>query len=80
MLRMGAGPGRFPVAVPGRPPRVLLLREEPRAAVAAVLAEPRLTVACTHLSYVPGVQRVAAAAGDPVALPAAGATAADRRP
>jgi endonuclease/exonuclease/phosphatase family metal-dependent hydrolase len=25
-----------------------------RAAVAAVLAEPRLTVACTHLSYIPG--------------------------
>lgn len=54
VLRMGAGPGRFPVAVPGRPPRVVLLREEPRAVVAAVLAEPRLTVACTHLSYVPG--------------------------
>jgi len=54
VLRMSAGPGRFPVAIPGRPPRVVLLREEPRAAVAAVLAEPRLTVACTHLSYVPG--------------------------
>ena len=54
VLRMSAGPGRFPVAIPGRPPRVVLLREEPRAVVAAVLAEPRLTVACTHLSYVPG--------------------------
>lgn len=47
--------GRFPIPIPSRPPRILLLPEEPRAVVAAELAEPRLTVACTHLSFVPGV-------------------------
>ena len=31
-----------------------LQRDEPRAAVAAVLAEPRMTLACAHLSFVPG--------------------------
>ena len=53
VLRMGAGPGRYPIPIPGRA-RVLWLRDEPRAVVAAVLAEPRLTVAGTHLSFVPG--------------------------
>lgn len=47
--------GRFPIPIPSRPPRILMLPEEPRAVVAAELAEPRLTVACTHLSFVPGV-------------------------
>jgi endonuclease/exonuclease/phosphatase family metal-dependent hydrolase len=31
----------------------MMLRDEPRGVVAAVLEEPRLTVACTHLSFVP---------------------------
>ena len=52
VLRMPASPGRFPLMVPG-PPRVLWLRDEPRAVVAAVLESPRLTVAATHLSFVP---------------------------
>ena len=47
--------GRFPIPIPSRPPRILMLPEEPRAVVAAELAEPRVTVACTHLSFVPGV-------------------------
>jgi endonuclease/exonuclease/phosphatase family metal-dependent hydrolase len=55
VLPLAAPRGRFPIPVPSRPPRVLLLPDEPRAAVAAELAEPRITVACTHLSFVPGV-------------------------
>ncbi|HEY6795330.1 MAG TPA: endonuclease/exonuclease/phosphatase family protein [Kineosporiaceae bacterium] len=47
--------GRWPLLLPSRPPRLLWLNEEPRAAVAAVLAEDRLVVACTHLAFVPGV-------------------------
>jgi endonuclease/exonuclease/phosphatase family metal-dependent hydrolase len=31
------------------------LQDEPRAVIAAVLDEPRITVACTHLSFVTGV-------------------------
>lgn len=47
---------RAPVLVPGAR-RVLWLRDEPRAVLAATLSTPAgvLTVACTHLSYVPGV-------------------------
>jgi endonuclease/exonuclease/phosphatase family metal-dependent hydrolase len=52
VLRMPAAPGRFPLLVPGTS-RVLWLRDEPRAVVAAVLESPRLTVAATHLSFVP---------------------------
>jgi endonuclease/exonuclease/phosphatase family metal-dependent hydrolase len=55
VLRLRPARGRFPLALPTRPMRVLWLPDEPRAAVAAVLAEPRLTVACAHLSFVPGV-------------------------
>jgi len=47
--------GRWPMPVPTRPPRLLWIKDEPRAAVVAVLAEPRLVVACTHLSFVPGI-------------------------
>lgn len=57
-LRLAPAPGRYPLPIPSRPPGVLLLKEEPRAAVAAVLSVPgatTLTVACTHLSYVPGI-------------------------
>ncbi len=46
--------GRYPIPVPGPRPRLLWIPDEPRAVVAAVLAEPRMTVACTHLSFVPG--------------------------
>ena len=54
VLRLGGMPGRYPVISPGPRPRVVWLRDEPRAAVAAVLAEPRMTLACAHLSFVPG--------------------------
>ncbi|WP_285594716.1 endonuclease/exonuclease/phosphatase family protein [Kineosporia sp. NBRC 101731] len=46
--------GRFPLPVPGRPPRLIWLKDEPRVALAARLANG-VTVVCTHLSFVPGV-------------------------
>jgi endonuclease/exonuclease/phosphatase family metal-dependent hydrolase len=58
VLHLDPPPGRWPLAIPSRPPRLIWLSDEPRAAVAAVLARPRLTVACTHLSFVPGVNVV----------------------
>ncbi|WP_370882654.1 endonuclease/exonuclease/phosphatase family protein [Kineosporia succinea] len=53
-LRLDPSPGRFPMPVPGRPPRMIWLKDEPRVALAAVLATG-VTVVCTHLSFVPGV-------------------------
>lgn len=53
VLRLPAAPGRYPLAIPSRPPRVMWLKDEPRAVVAAVLESPRITVAGTHLSFVP---------------------------
>jgi len=53
VLRLSPARGRFPLLIPSRPPRVLWLNDEPRAVIAAVLAEPRITIACTHLSFVP---------------------------
>jgi len=52
VLRMPASPGRFPLLVPGTS-RVMWLRDEPRAVLVAVLESPRMTVAATHLSFVP---------------------------
>jgi endonuclease/exonuclease/phosphatase family metal-dependent hydrolase len=54
-LRLPYYPIRFPVLVGGRLP--LLVQDEPRVAVAAQVALPDgggLTVATTHLSFVPG--------------------------
>jgi endonuclease/exonuclease/phosphatase family metal-dependent hydrolase len=53
-LRLRPAPGRYPLVIPSSPPRVAWLHDEPRAAIAAVLAEPRVTIACTHLSFVLG--------------------------
>ena len=53
-LRLTSARGRFPLMIPGRPPRVIWLRDEPRVALAARLAMG-VTVVCTHLSFVPGV-------------------------
>jgi endonuclease/exonuclease/phosphatase family metal-dependent hydrolase len=53
VLRLKPPPGRFPLPIPSRPPRILWLNDEPRAVVAAVLEHPRITIACTHLSFVP---------------------------
>ena len=49
---------RFPMYLPG-PNRVMMVDEEPRAAVIAQLQTPlgALTVANTHLSFVPGWNR-----------------------
>jgi endonuclease/exonuclease/phosphatase family metal-dependent hydrolase len=51
-----AAPIRSPVWVPGPGGGLLLLRDEPRVLLAAVLEAPTgpLTVATTHLSFVPG--------------------------
>jgi endonuclease/exonuclease/phosphatase family metal-dependent hydrolase len=52
-------PMRFPMYLPG-PHRVLVVHEEPRAAMVAEFDTPLgpLTVANTHLSFVPGWNRV----------------------
>jgi endonuclease/exonuclease/phosphatase family metal-dependent hydrolase len=55
VLRLGRARGRYPILVPTSPPRVVWIPDEPRAAVLAVLAEPRITIAATHLSFVPGL-------------------------
>jgi endonuclease/exonuclease/phosphatase family metal-dependent hydrolase len=58
VLHLAPARGRYPMPVPSRPPRLLWLPDEPRAVLAAVLRSPRMTVACTHLSFVPGVNVV----------------------
>ncbi|MGZ4602919.1 MAG: endonuclease/exonuclease/phosphatase family protein [Kineosporiaceae bacterium] len=55
VLRLGRARGRYPIMLPTTPPRVVWIPDEPRAAVVAVLADPRMTVAATHLSFVPGM-------------------------
>lgn len=59
VLRLPRIPMRFPMYLPG-PQRVAIVREEPRAVVLAQLATPSgpVTVANTHLSFVPGWNRV----------------------
>lgn len=57
LLRLAPAPlVRAPVLVPGTHD-LLWLRDEPRAVLAATLQTPDgpRTVACTHLSYVPGI-------------------------
>jgi endonuclease/exonuclease/phosphatase family metal-dependent hydrolase len=58
VLRLGRARGRYPIMLPTNPPRLVWIPDEPRAAVVAVLAEPRMTIAATHLSFVPGVNVV----------------------
>jgi endonuclease/exonuclease/phosphatase family metal-dependent hydrolase len=68
---------RFPMWLPG-PRRVVIVKEEPRAALIGTLRTPLgpLTVASTHLSFVPGwgarqlrrLRRDLAASADPVVL------------
>jgi endonuclease/exonuclease/phosphatase family metal-dependent hydrolase len=55
VTRLPAAPVRSPVPIPGTR-RVLWLKDEPRVGLAAVLRTPAgpLTVATTHLSFVPG--------------------------
>ncbi|HLL66836.1 MAG TPA: endonuclease/exonuclease/phosphatase family protein [Micromonosporaceae bacterium] len=56
VTRLPAAPVRSPIYVPGPGGGLLLLRDEPRVLLAAVVQAPfgRLTVATTHLSFVPG--------------------------
>ncbi|WP_156688602.1 endonuclease/exonuclease/phosphatase family protein [Mycobacterium sp. Marseille-P9652] len=58
VVRLPRIPMRFPMYLPG-PNRVMIVDEEPRAAVIARLRTPLgpLTVANTHLSFVPGWNR-----------------------
>lgn len=58
VLRLPRIPVRFPMYLPG-PNRVMIVNEEPRAAVIAQLHTPlgALTVANAHLSFVPGWNR-----------------------
>ncbi len=59
VLRLPRIPTRFPMYLPG-PKKVMVVDEEPRAAMIAQLdtALGPLTVANTHLSFVPGWNRV----------------------
>ncbi|KAA1251112.1 endonuclease [Mycobacterium simiae] len=58
VVRLPRIPVRFPMYLPG-PKRVMIVDEEPRAAVIARLRTPLgpMTVANTHLSFVPGWNR-----------------------
>ena len=58
VVRLPRIPARFPMYLPG-PNRVMIVHEEPRAAMVAQLDTPvgPLTVANTHLSFVPGWNR-----------------------
>jgi endonuclease/exonuclease/phosphatase family metal-dependent hydrolase len=55
VMRLPAIPFRFPMWLPG-PRKVLIVSEEPRVAMAGIADTPfgQLTVANTHLSFVPG--------------------------
>jgi endonuclease/exonuclease/phosphatase family metal-dependent hydrolase len=59
VARLPRIPMRFPMYLPG-PNRVQIVHEEPRAAMIAQLQTPLgpLTIANTHLSFVPGWNRV----------------------
>jgi len=56
ITRLPSAPVRSPILIPGPTRKVLWLRDEPRVLIAAVLDTPAgpLTVANTHLSFVPG--------------------------
>ena len=58
VVRLPTIPFRFPMWLPG-PRKVIVVDEEPRAAVIAVVETPHgeLTVVNTHLSFVPGWNR-----------------------
>lgn len=56
VTRLSPAPVRSPVYVPGQGGGLILLRDEPRVVLAAVLETPfgPVTAAATHLSFVPG--------------------------
>jgi endonuclease/exonuclease/phosphatase family metal-dependent hydrolase len=55
-IRLGASPVRLPVRIETPRPRYLLVEDEPRVALVAVLTpgHPVRTVVSTHLSFAPG--------------------------
>jgi endonuclease/exonuclease/phosphatase family metal-dependent hydrolase len=59
-IALGASAARLPVLIEGPQRRVMLIKDEPRVAVAAVLAPgaPVRTVVATHLSFTPGYNLV----------------------
>lgn len=59
-IALGASPAKLPVMIEGPQRRVLWVKDEPRVAVAAVLAPggPVRTVVGTHLSFAPGFNLV----------------------
>jgi endonuclease/exonuclease/phosphatase family metal-dependent hydrolase len=59
VIRLAPIPFTFPMWLPG-PRKVIVVHEEPRAAVVAVIETPvgELTVVNTHLSFVPGWNRL----------------------
>jgi endonuclease/exonuclease/phosphatase family metal-dependent hydrolase len=59
-IALGASPARLPVMIEGPQRRVLWVKDEPRVAIAAVLAPgaPVRTVVGTHLSFAPGFNLV----------------------
>ncbi|MDX6204387.1 MAG: hypothetical protein QOF39_444 [Frankiales bacterium] len=56
VLHLPQAPVRSPIVAPGPSSRVVLLQDEPRMAIIAVVEQQgvRVTVAGTHLSFVPG--------------------------
>ena len=56
VTRLPSAPVRSPVLMPGPTRKVIWLRDEPRVLLAAVVRAPTgpMTVATTHLSFVPG--------------------------
>lgn len=56
VTRLAGAPVRSPIWAPGPRGRLMMLRDEPRVLLAAVVAGPAglCTVATTHLSFVPG--------------------------
>ena len=74
ITRLPAAPVRSPVYIPGPGGGLLMLRDEPRVLLAAVVEAPAgpVTVATTHLSFVPGwnVRQLRAAVRALRALPA----------
>ena len=59
-IALGASPARLPLLIEGPRRRVLFVKDEPRVAVAAVLAPgaPVRTVVAAHLSFAPGANIV----------------------
>jgi endonuclease/exonuclease/phosphatase family metal-dependent hydrolase len=56
VTRLPSAPVRSPILIPGPQRKILWLKDEPRVLIAAVLETPAgpMTVANTHLSFVPG--------------------------